>query len=242
MLDFAFCADLHPDHAAHHSADIQDTVPPDAEPRWLVPEVREMLAGEDVRTQVEYQKLIGRRLIRARLACKLEGQELAARIGHKNGTQISLWESGARTPPLSALMLLAAHTGVSVEYLCGCAPAEDQDRTEASRRDAIRQARATIEVAVGAVAAACTNVPRAAAEAEAAWKKLGGLLADMLGAVAYAREKNPVLFDEALLGGSRLLATAERLALAVAEMGTKSGLHERLRADIAAAHLRVMRT
>jgi transcriptional regulator with XRE-family HTH domain len=238
MLDF--CPALNTDHSAHHCADSHDATLGDAEPRWLDPAVRELLAGEDVRSQAEFQRLIGRRIVRARQACRLQGKELATKIGHKNGTQLSLWESGERMPPLSGLLLLAAHLGVSAEYLCGCCPEEDPDRLEATRREAIRQARATIETAVNTVATACIAVPRAAADTEAAWQRLGGLVGELLAAVANARERNNRVFDEELIGGARLLATADRLVLAVADMGARSGLHERLRADIAAAHGRLI--
>lgn len=237
----AFCPTLDPDHAVNiHTADLEDAVPRYAEPRWLDPAVRDLLAGEDVRSQVEFQKLVGRRILRARKACRLDGKILAAKIGHKNGTQISLWEAGERLPPLSGLLLIAAHLGVSAEYLCGCSPEEDPNRETATQREAIWQARATIEAAVTVVASACTSLPRAAAEAESAWQRVGGLVGDLLAAVAYCRERNTVLFDDALIGGARLMATADRLALAVADMGARSGLHERLRADIAAAHGRLM--
>ncbi|WP_294000217.1 helix-turn-helix domain-containing protein [Sphaerotilus sp.] len=237
MLDF--CPTLDPDYTAHHP-EVQDAAPVDAEPRWLDPAVREILAGEDVRNQVEFQKLVGQRIIRARKACRLEGKVLALKIGHKNGTQLSLWESGERTPPLAGLLLLSAHLGVSVEYLCGCSPEEDPDRMEATRREAIRQARSAIEAAVGAVATACTSLPRAAAEAEAGWNRLGGLVGELLGAIANCRERNERLFDDELIGGARLIATADRLALSVADMGARCGLHDRLRADIAEAHGRVI--
>ena len=240
MLDFRPA--LNHDHIAHHSyAEDQDaarTGP--AEPRWLDPAVRDLLAGENVRSQDEYQRLVGSRITRARRACRLDGKVLAARIGHKNGTQISLWESGERFPPLSALVLLSAHLGVSIEFLAGASDSEDPDRMESLRREARNQARMTIEAAVNAVALACTTVPQAAADAEAAWQRLGGLVGELLGAVGYCRERNERLFDEEMVGGARLLATADRLALAVADMGARSGLHERLRADIAAAHTKVM--
>lgn len=239
MLDF--CQALNPDATLHPGhAEIHDAVPADAEPRWLDPCVRELLDGERVHSQAEYQRLVGSRITKARKACRLEGQQLAWKIGHRNGTQLSLWEAGERLPPLSALVLLAAHLGVSVEFLCGASPSEDPDRQEATRREARAQARMTIEAAVSAVAHACTAVPQAAADAEAAWQRLGGLVAEMLGAIANCRDRNRRIFDEDLIGGARVLATADRLALAVAEMGAKSGLHERLRAEIAVAHGRVM--
>lgn len=239
MLDF--CPTLNPDHAAHlHAIDPEDSVLPGAEPRWIAPAVRELLAGEDVRSQIEYRRLVGGRIARARQACRMPGKDLAARLGHRNGTQISLWESGERAPTVEALVIIAAHCGVSVEYLAGACPEEDPDRMAATQREAIRQARATIEAAVTVVASACISLPRSAADAESAWQRLGGLVGDLLAAVAYCRERNTVLFDDALLGGARLMATADRLALAVADMGARSGLQERLRADIAAAHGRLM--
>jgi transcriptional regulator with XRE-family HTH domain len=241
MLDF--CPALNPDHIAHHHsyAEEHDSAPTGpAEPRWLDPAVRELLAGEAVASQAEYQRLVGSRITRAMKATGLDGKRLASKIGHRNGTQLSLWQSGERLPPLAALVLLAAHLGVSVEYLAGAADSEDPDRMEATRREAIRQAKATLDVAVNAIATACTSLPRAAADAEEAWKHLGGLVGETLGAIAYCRSRNHVLFDTELFGGARLLATADRLALAVADMGARSGLHERLRADIAEAHGRVM--
>ena len=241
MLDF--CPALNPDHIAHHHsyAEEHDSAPTGpAEPRWLDPAVRELLAGENVRSQDEYQRLVGGRITRARKACRLDGKVLAARIGHRNGTQVSLWESGERLPPLSALVLLAAHLGVSIEFLAGASDSEDPDRAESLRREARNQARMTIEAAVNAVALACTTVPQAAVDAQDAWARLGELVGETLGAIAYCRSRNHRLFDEELLGGARLLATADRLAVAVADMGARSGLHERLRADIAEAHTRVM--
>lgn len=222
------------------AADPNDTVPPEAEKRWLDPAVRDLLRDAPVFTSAEWRKLVGSRITQGRRACRMQGQELAQRIGHRNSTQMSLWELGERAPTLEALFLMAAHLGVSVEYLCGAAPEEDPDRVEAARRESIRQARASIEAAVSTVAAACTSLPRAAADVEAAWHHLGGLLGELLQALAYVRERNRRLFDEDLMGGARLLATADRLALAVESMGSKAGFHERLRADIADAHARAM--
>lgn len=73
----------------------------------------------DVEGKVQLQKLLGKRLKAARKAARLSDLEVAKLIGHKELTQISLWESGDRLPPLLTLVKLASGYSVSLDYLVG---------------------------------------------------------------------------------------------------------------------------
>lgn len=65
------------------------------------------------------KKVVGRRLKAARRAAQMTETKAALAIGHKNVTQLSLWESGDRLPPHVELVKLAKLYAVPLDYLCG---------------------------------------------------------------------------------------------------------------------------
>lgn len=77
---------------------------------------------------------LGRRIRRRRRAIDMTQEELSLRTGiHR--TQFTLYESGARIPPTSTPVRLAAGLGVSVEQLVGGIGREPGGAVEAGGDD-----------------------------------------------------------------------------------------------------------
>ncbi|HEX8590679.1 helix-turn-helix transcriptional regulator [Pseudomonas sp.] len=62
---------------------------------------------------------VGKRLRMARLACKLSQKDVADHLKHENATQISLWESGDRLPPLTELISVCQLYMVPTDFIFG---------------------------------------------------------------------------------------------------------------------------
>lgn len=74
--------------------------------------------------------VIGKRLRAARKAACKSMEDAAEALGHRNLTQISLWESGKRMITLEALTQLADFYGVSVDFLIGRLDDQNADPSE----------------------------------------------------------------------------------------------------------------
>lgn len=73
----------------------------------------------DAAGKVQLQKLLGKRLKASRKAARMPDMDVAKLLNHKELTQVSLWESGDRLPPLLTLVKLASAFSVSLDYLVG---------------------------------------------------------------------------------------------------------------------------
>ncbi len=69
--------------------------------------------------KIQLQKVLGKRLRASRRAARMTEMDAARILNHKEATQLSLWESGDRLPPLAALIKLAKAYSVSLDYLVG---------------------------------------------------------------------------------------------------------------------------
>lgn len=67
----------------------------------------------------ERYKVIATRLAAARRHAGMNQIEVAKRVGQKNMTQVSLWETGDRLPKLFDLIEMAQIYSVPMDYLCG---------------------------------------------------------------------------------------------------------------------------
>lgn len=67
----------------------------------------------------ETYKVIATRLAAARRHSGLNQIEVAKRVGQKNMTQVSLWETGDRLPKLFDLIEMAQIYSVPMDFLCG---------------------------------------------------------------------------------------------------------------------------
>lgn len=91
------------------------------------------------------RKTIAERMVQARELNGYPQVEAAGLFGHKNPTQMSLWERGGRVPPLKDLVKAAEVYGVSVDFLMGISPEADRDPRPARRAAAMRAVRVMLE-------------------------------------------------------------------------------------------------
>lgn len=206
---------------------------------WLTAAQRGAFGLDAPLSKRGYAKLVGQRMQEALDAAGIQGAEMARRIGHANGTQLSLWVTGERLPPILPLIQFAAETGTSLEWLLGMqgSEADAVDSSTQRRRAAIRQARASIEAVAELVADAAGELVEAETGAETAWRELREQFAELVHVLGIVRERNQALFDGLLIGGARLLATVERLQAALANMAKQEGRPEALRQRIQAQRL-----
>ena len=184
--------------------------------------------------RAEFARMVGQRLQVAMDANRIRGQELAKRIGHSNGAQITLWRNGERLPPLTALTVIAVELGVSMDWLVGLAEDEAVDPRIQRRREAMQQSLATIHAVAALVADVAGDLAEAETDAELAWRSLRSDFAELAQVLMMVRERNAVMFDGQLVGGARLLAIIERLQASVARMEQQPRRPEALRSQIRA--------
>ncbi|NYG33436.1 helix-turn-helix transcriptional regulator [Sphaerotilus montanus] len=193
------------------------------------------LIGNQVSDKDSLCKLIGQRIRIARESTGLSGHLMAVRIGHASGTQLSLWEMGIRMPPLWSLILLAAETGVSLDYLAGVSDEMAPDPSVAMRRSAVSQARLAIDAVARLVADASIRLSCEVSAAEHAWRHVRDDFAELVTALKRVRDQNGTLFDEHIRGGARLLAAADRISTSVANLERAATTPARLRTEIQAS-------
>lgn len=191
-------------------------------------------AVHGISERAEFARMVGQRLQVAMDANRIMGQELANRIGHSNGAQITLWRNGERLPPLAVSTVIAVELGVSLDWLVGLTEDEAVDPRIQRRRDAMRQARATIHAVAALVADVAGDLAEAETDAELAWRSLRSDFAELVQVLMMVRERNSVMFDGQLVGGARLLAVIERLQASVARMEQQPRRPEALRSQIRA--------
>ena len=88
---------------------------------------------------------VGPRLQTARELAGVNQMELARLLNQENSTQPSLWEKGARTIPLNALVRASTVLGVSLDYLCGLCDEPERDHSAARRRAYLGAVRAQVD-------------------------------------------------------------------------------------------------
>lgn len=73
----------------------------------------------DADGKVQLRVTLGKRLRAARRAAKKTEMDAARAVGQREQTQVSLWESGERMPPIQSIIKLADLYMVPVDYLLG---------------------------------------------------------------------------------------------------------------------------
>ena len=96
--------------------------------------------------------VLGRRIVSARELNGLSQSELARSMGYANSTQLSLFEKGVRTPPITALIALADALGVSLDYLAGRCDDPERDVRALRRNACLRAVRMTLTAAAERIA------------------------------------------------------------------------------------------
>lgn len=184
-----------------------------------------------IRTQADLQRLIGERMRAARLLNGLDGKVLADIVGHKNGAQVSLWESGDRMPPAMMLMLIAATCKVPLDYLLGLSDEPERNVSAAARTQIARLVQAKVEAAVSAVVDTVYTEMTNGLPVRDGWQRTLSAILGVLSALTRAIEIDPEGFED-LRGGTRLVAAASALYEAVTQLDHRAGVTEAVRADL----------
>lgn len=150
------------------------------------------------------RKLIAQRMIEARELNGFPQTEAAGLFGHRNPTQLSLWERGGRIPPLKDLIRAAEVYGCSVDFLLGVSAEADRDPRVARRQASVRAVQSLITHMAERVVDAVDAQNELVGPGSAAVRKL----VEKTGALALAAEKftrmNARKFED-MRGGSALI-------------------------------------
>lgn len=154
------------------------------------------------------RKVVSQRFIAAREMNGISQSEAARQMGFANSTQLSLWEKGARLPPIDMMIVASRVYAVSLDYLYGLSCEPERDPRVATRIAMLnrvgsmleRHAEAVVEVLLPACDVDGTNELRASGLVPAA--------RELCRAVELLRERNSDVFDELLAGAT--LARAAR--------------------------------
>lgn len=159
-------------------------------------------------------KIIATRLCAARRVSGMKQPQVAAAVGQKNMTQVSLWESGERRPKLADLIMMAKLYGVPMDFLCGLsndpladAPENNQGFLANMISKAIQHNHMSwVQATSQSVAATIRNHGQDRGDLVQA----GRLLNDMSKAYARMKELNPG-FDDDIRAASTFEAAMSRL-------------------------------
>lgn len=165
------------------------------------------------------KKTVGRRLRAARKSTQMSETKAALSIGHKNVTQLSLWESGDRLPPQVELVKLARLYAVPLDYLCGLLDDPLADPLETNQglivravADAIQAQWDSFTQITGQYAAAAIMGQR---QDRADLQSVNEASAALKQALRRVKELNPG-FEEDIRGSNNLEMALDRLEAIVA--------------------------
>lgn len=161
------------------------------------------------------RKVVSQRFIAARELNGVSQSEAARQMGFANSTQLSLWEKGARLPPIDMMIVASRVYAVSLDYLYGLSDEPERDPRIATRAMLLdrvgamleRHAEAVVEALLPSCSVDGTNELRATGLVPAA-QELGR-------ALGVFRKRNRDAFDE-LPAGAPLVRAAREAAEATA--------------------------
>lgn len=153
------------------------------------------------------KKTIGTRLKAARRASGMNQPQVAAKVGQKNMTQVSLWETAERMPKLTDLIMMAKLYAVPLDFLVGLSNDPLADREENNQGFLANLVGAAIQRSHLSWLAATTESVAATiknhGQDRADLLKAGQILRDIAKAYARLKELNPS-FDDEIRGLSKL--------------------------------------
>lgn len=162
-----------------------------------------------------FWKIVATRLRAARRVSGMNQPQVAARVGQKGMTQISLWETGERPPKLTDMVMMAKLYGVPMDFLCGLsndpladAPENNQGFLANMITKAIHnQHMSWVQATSQSVATQIKNHGQDRSDLVQASR----LLSDVVKAYARLKELNPD-FEDQVRGASKLELELARLS------------------------------
>lgn len=166
------------------------------------------------------KNVIGNRLIAAREMNGWSQGDAAKALGFTNGTQLCLWESGSRVPPLHLISRVSEVFGVSTDWLLGLDDAPERDSATAARGAVIRRMSGLLEQHATQIVDTLLQTQKFDPTPLLRSTGFCGLVLELVDAVGRYRERNQDAFDET--PASALLVRTATDARAAAEKITKA--------------------
>lgn len=180
------------------------------------------------------RRIVGPRMVRARVRAGFSQTEAATALGYKNPTQLSLWEYGRRLAPIFEIIKAARLYGTSIDYLTGESHEPDRDPSAGARHAVLRGVRHML----GRVAEMTVS------EIDRHQRLLGPHASNVRGllsagdalteAIGEFVRRNEIAFADQPCG-AKLLCRAHELETALDDARTAIHLHDALDADLARA-------
>lgn len=172
----------------------------------------------------ERYKTIATRLCAARRASGLNQIQVAQRIGQKNMTQVSLWESGDRLPKLMDLIHMAEIYNVPLDFICGLsddAIADAPENNQAFLANMVTQAIAANHLSwVSSTAKSIAATINGRGQDRTDLVEAGKALTELRKAFDRFVELNPA-FEEDMQGSATVVKRLHTLALVVNTANTR---------------------
>lgn len=169
--------------------------------------LEERLVAKKIR---ELREVMGERIRQAREFNGVPQGEFAAWLGYANSTQPSLWEKGARLPPVHELPRICRTLGVSADFVLGVSEEPEHDVGESRRALLVGHLRDQLEAVAGHLADVALE---SGSEVEAALRasKLLTKCEAVQATMARFKAANRDVFDD-LPAGALLVRVATELA------------------------------
>jgi len=159
-------------------------------------------------------RIIATRLAAARRASGMNQIQVAQKIGQKNMTQVSLWESGDRLPKLFDLIKMSQIYAVPMDFICGLsndAIADAPENNQAFLANIISQAIMNSHTSwLTTTAKSISTTLNGRGQDRTELREAGKALGELRKAFDRFVELNPV-FEEDMAGGASLTKRLEHL-------------------------------
>lgn len=172
----------------------------------------------------ERYRIIATRLSAARRASGMNQIQVAQRIGQKNMTQVSLWESGDRLPKLFDLIRMAQIYAVPMDFICGLsddAIADAPENNQAFLANMISQAITTNHMSwLTTTAKSIATTINGRGQDRIDLRDAGKALGELRTALNRFIELNPA-FEEDMAGSASVINRFEKLEKVVNSANTR---------------------
>lgn len=177
----------------------------------------------------EVYRTIATRLKAARRHSGLKQPDVAAKVGQKGLTQISLWENGERQPKLIDLIRLARLYASPLDFLCGLSDDPIADSAENNQGFLVNTISASIHSHYAEFLAKMSHATAVAVESNGRdridLRTIGQEMKALKASYARMKELNPD-FDDEIRGGSKVEASIAKIGAII------EGAFERIEREI----------
>lgn len=178
----------------------------------------------DAEGKVQLRKLLGKRLRAARKAAGLTEMDACRIIGHKEQTQVSLWENGERMPTILSVISLAKAYAVPLDWLFGVTDDPIADPLETNQGVIVSAITRSMQGSFTTLCAAISQQAAVTIEGYSAdrreLKEMCVMAVDALTSLRRIVELNPA-FEEDMRGSASLSRVLHQMAAKGDEFGRR---------------------